>query len=155
MRVLRPTFEYWQDAPWRDSLLRAVDEYIRRSGEEITFEETWEQVHAALFGAPGLLLLTAVDDSDSRLIGYCLLRLQPGTTRTGLLCYVWQVYVEPKQEYRLPAVFRAAWPVIEVWARGQGASRYVMITNRTGAGYMRLLRRLGFEPYAMILQRNL
>lgn len=151
--IARVTFLEWNHAPdsLRAEFTAAVQDYLRRSGEEITEREEWETLNAAMLGDPYMLLLAAVE--GDRLLGFCLCRLSAGTEVTGPLCQVWQVYVWPGRA-RLAGLFQEAWPLIEGWGRSAGASRFVVVTRRWSGAYTRLLARLGFEPYSMIYQKT-
>lgn len=147
------SFLEWNRAPWRADLDAAVADYLRRSGEEITEQEEWEVLNLAMLGRGDLLLLAAVED-DETLLGYCLLRLLPGTKASGPFVQVWQVYVVPGRA-KLYDLFKLAWPQIEAWARAAGASRLSMVTRRMSVAYGKLLASLGFRPYALMYELKL
>jgi hypothetical protein len=153
MKVFSPTFEQWLRSPWRDALLSAAEDYIDRSGEEISVTEELTSLHYALFGSPGLLLLVGTDDTEARLLGFALCRIASGTEQTGPLAQLWQAYVVPGRALLID-LWTQAEPLILAWARSQGASRIVAISRRM-RGAARSYARLGLVPYAMVMQREI
>lgn len=153
MKVFAPTFEEWLRAPWRDSLLTAMEDYLDRSGEEISLQEELAALHYALFGTPGMLLLVGTTDDGAQLLGFSLSRIAQGTEQTGPLAQLWQAYCVPGRALLID-LWKQAEPLIVAWARSQGASRIVAISRRI-RGAARSYARLGLEPYALVMQREI
>jgi len=151
MKVLRVSFLEWNSATWRDELADAVDDYLLRSREEMSVQEEWLLLNKAMLGQQDLLFLVGLDDQD-HLLGFCLCRALPGTERTGNVCQIWQVYSVPGRE-KLADLFKAAWSIIRSWAHSFDAVRFNFWTRRMGKGYKKMLREIGFEPYALMYQK--
>jgi hypothetical protein len=154
--VVPVTWDVWNRAgpDLQAEFRQAVDEYLRRSGEEISEEEEWGMLRAAMLGQHGLLLLAAVDAGPPpQLLGYCLANLLPGTQTTGPILNVWQTYVWPGRA-RLRELSGRALPLLDAFARGAGVARMTIHTRRLSDAYARVLRGLGFLPYARIYQRE-
>jgi len=153
VEIQRVTFQEWnRGGPWRDELADAFERYLRKSGEEMTLAEQWQLVNLAMLGREDLLFLVATE-SDETLLGFAICRLLPGTLASGRIVQVWQVYVVPGRA-KLAELFELAWPQIEAYAKANGAARCSMMTRRMTAAYDRLLRSLGFEPYALHYSRG-
>jgi hypothetical protein len=153
--IVRVTWEEWNAAPdaLRDEFAFAVRDYLRRSGEEISEQEEWGMLSRVMLGDPSLLLLVALGPGLS-LQGFALARLLPGTSVTGPELQVWQAYVWPGRAKLLDLVGEAM-PLLEAYARGAGARRMIMVSRRSSPGYVRLLQRVGFEPWGIILTRSI
>lgn len=153
MKVLRVSFVEWNAAPWRDELAAAVEDYLRRSREEMSVQEEWLLLNKAMLGQQDLLFLVGVGgDDDDHFLGFCLCRALPGTQPTGNVCQIWQVYSVPGR-MKLPDLFKEAWGTIRSWAHSFDAVRFNFWTRRMGKGYKKMLREIGFEPYALMYQK--
>jgi hypothetical protein len=131
---------------WPDFVASAQD-YLRRSGEELTLDEELELLHAAAVGdRPDLWMLVAVQ--HDQLVAWAVVVGRRGTAATGPEVVVWQVYVWPGRA-RLRDLVERAMPIIEQYARGCGARRLTIHTRRLTRAYVALLRRLGWRPHSL------
>lgn len=146
-------FLNWTNAVWQDELNTAVQDYLRRSREEITPEEEWRLLNEAMLGRTDLLFFVMLDDAEEHVLGFAVLNLLPGTKSTGPMVNVWQSYVRPGRA-RLGDLFVDAYALIGEWALARGAKRLCMTTRRAGKGYARILNSLGFTPYATTYMRG-
>ena len=156
VRLYRVVAELYIDAPWKDQFDEAVADYLRRSREEITEQEEWTFLHAAMQEKdnPGLMLAVAVSDDDEQLLGFALFRDLPGIPSVGRILQIWQVYAWPGRA-RLVDIFKKAEPWIEVLAKQFGFTRAQVYTRRITPAYQKLLARLGFVVDGVTYQRPL
>jgi len=142
------TFLDFNKASWRGELGTAVEDYLRRSREEITLEEEWYLLNLAMLGKGDVLLIVALDEAEQHVQGFCVLRAMQGTQATGNIVNVWQSYVWPGRA-KLADLFTDTYPLMLDFARQYGAKRFTMQTRRMSEGYRRVLERLGFTPYML------
>jgi len=93
-------------------------------------------------------------DEEDHVHGFALLRSLDGTSVTGPITQVWQVYAWPGRS-KLLDLYRLAWPTIVEWAQAHNSSRLMMYTRRHSPAYRRLLKAIGFTPHMVVYQASI
>ena len=159
MKLYRVTAELFINAPWKDQLGAAVADYLRRSKEEATEQEIWTFLDAAMSENPernpglSLMLVVAVSDDDTYLLGYALFRDIKGMPSVGRILQIWQHYAWPGRA-RMRDLFHTIEPFLAS-LKSDGFTRVQIYTRRHLPAYAKLLQQIGFAPDGMTYQRIL
>lgn len=113
---------------------------------------TPEQVARRLVAIQGVETVVLAETSG-RVVGFASLRIVPSLTDEGLYAELTELYVEAAQRRR--GIGRALMARVEALARGQGATRLVLLTGLRNAAAQAFYRAVGYADYALAMRKRL